>query len=181
MSFIKLSETVAPPTPAAGLVELFVDVASRLSQIDDAGTVTVFAAEPGTGAVVQNSPADPTGTTTSGMMGLASVITPVTTGRIHVTITGTIANATAIADGANVQLRTGTGTPPANAAALTGTVAGGLVKYVAATTAEKAPFTVCAIVTGLTLNTARWIDLGLAAVIGGTATVKDLSVTAFEF
>ena len=51
----------------------------------------------------------------------------------------------------------------------------------ASTTAEKVPFTVCAIVTGLTVGVARWIDVGLAATVGGTATVKDISVTAFEF
>ena len=131
---------------------------------------------------VQASPGDPTGSASlvGLMMGLGVTITPSVTGRIQIIVTGTIANATAIADGANVQLRTGTGAAPANGNALTGTVAGGLVKYVAATVAEKAPFTVSAIVSGLTLNTTVWIDLGLAAVTGGTATVKDLSVSAVE-
>lgn len=182
MSFLKVSTTAPPSTPAAGLVEVFANTSKRLSQIDDTGTITVFGGPVGA-AVTQSSPADPTGTTdlTGKMMGLSVTITPVATGRIMVTISGTIANATAIADGANVQLRTGTGTPPANGDALGGTVAGGLVKYVAATTAQKAPFSVQAIVSGLTLATARWIDLGLAAVTGGTATVKDLSVSAYEF
>ena len=130
----------------------------------------------------QSSPADPTGTTnTTGlMMGLAGAITPQVTGKVLIMISGTIANASGIADGANVQLRYGTGTAPANAAALTGTTIGGLVKYVAATTAEKAPFALQGIISGLTLNTAIWIDVGLAAVTAGTATVKDISITAFE-
>lgn len=183
MSFLKLANTAAPSTPASGLTEVYVNTSKQLAQIDDAGKVTVFAAQPGAGAIAQSSPADPTGTTdaTGKMMGLAVSLTPVSTGRVMIVISGTIANASGIADGANVQLRTGTGTAPANGDALTGTVAGGLVKYVSATTAEKAPFSVNAIVTGLTLATARWIDLGLAAVTGGTATVKDLSVSAFEF
>jgi len=183
MSFLKLAETAPPSTPAAGLVEVFANVSGRLSQIDDAGNVIQFGASAGAGAVVQSSPADPTGTTdaTGKMMGLAASITPASSGRIHVTITGTIKNASAIADGANVQLRTGTGAAPANGDALTGTARGGLVKYVAATTAQKVPFTVCAIVSGLSLSVAVWLDLGLAAVTGGTAEVTDLSVTAFEF
>lgn len=181
MSFLKVSTTAPPPTPAAGLVEVFANTSKRLSQIDDTGAIVVLGPA-ASSAVVQASPADPTGTTdlTGKMMGLAVSIMPVNTGRILVVISGTIANATAIADGANVQLRTGTGSAPANGDALGGTVAGGLVKYVAATTAQKSPFTVSAIISGLTLATARWIDLGLAAVTGGTATVKDLSVSAYE-
>ena len=183
MSFLKVSTTAAPSTPAAGLVEVYANTSKRLSQIDDAGVVSVFAVQPGSGAIVQTSPADPTGTADAvgKMMGLASSITPVSSGRVHLTITGTIKNASGIADGANVQLRTGTGAAPANGDALSGTTAGGLVKYVAPTTACKVPFTVCAIVSGLSLGVARWIDLGLAAVTGGTAEVTDLSVTGFEF
>lgn len=184
MSKLIVSTTATPATPASGLVAVFANSSKRLSQVDDAGVVTEFAAEPGSGAIVQSTPVDPAGTATASpglMMGLAATLTPVTTGRVHITITGTIANATAIADGANVQLRTGTGAAPANADAPAGTVAGGLVKYVAATVAEKAPFTVCAIVTGLALNTPIWIDVSLGAVTGGTATIKDVSVTAFEF
>lgn len=130
----------------------------------------------------QSSPADPTGTADTGgkMMGLAASITPTVTGKIVVTVSGTIFNPTAIADGANVQIRTGTGSAPANGDALTGATAGGLVKYVAATVLQKAPFSLTARISGLTVNVARWIDVGLAAVTGGTATISDLSVTAFE-
>ncbi len=183
MSVLTQSTQATPSTPASGLVKMFVNTSKRLSQVDDAGVVSTFATQPGAGAVLQSSPADPAGTANTGglMMGLAGTITPVTTGRIHVTITGTIKNATAIADGANVQLRTGTGSAPANADALTGTTAGGLVKYVAPTTACKVPFTLCAIVTGLSLNVARWIDVSLAAVTGGTAEITDISMTAYEF
>ncbi len=130
----------------------------------------------------QSSPSDPTGTAdaTGKMMGLAGTITPTFTGRVWVTITGSIFNPTAIADGAKVQIRTGTGTAPANGDALTGTARGSLVRYVAATVAEIAPFTVTAIVNGLTLNVALWIDVGLAAITGGTATISDLTITALE-
>lgn len=182
MSQLVLTNGAAPSTPGSGKTAVFADSSKRLSQKDDAGNVIEFAATTDAPVVAQSSPADPTGTAdlTGKMMGLAGSITPTKTGKIHVTITGTIFNAGGIGDGANVQLRTGTGSAPANGDALTGTTAGGLVKFISSTTAEKVPFTVCAIVSGLALATAVWIDLGLAATTGGTATVTDLSVTAFE-
>ena len=114
------------------------------------------------------------------MMGLAGAITPSSSGKVHITITGTIANATAIADGAKVQIRYGTGSAPANAATLTGTAVGSLQQYIAATTAETAPFSVTAVVTGLTLSTAYWLDVSLAAITGGTAAITGVSITATE-
>ena len=35
-------------------------------------------------------------------------------------------------------------------------------------------------VTGLTLSTAYWLDVSLAAITGGTATVTGVSITAIE-
>ncbi len=132
----------------------------------------------------QSSPTNPTGTlsTTGVMMGLAGSITtaPVTSGKVLIIISGTIFNATAIADGGKVQIRHGTGTAPTNGVALTGTADGGLVQYIAATTAEKTPFSCNAIVTGLSASTAYWIDVGLAAITGGTATITDVSISANE-
>jgi hypothetical protein len=134
------------------------------------------------GASYQATPGDPTGATntTGTMMGLAGAITPVRTGIVLIQISGTIANATAIADGGKVQIRYGTGTVPSNGNTLMGTAVGGQVNYITATTAEKAPFSLNAIVSGLTLGTAIWIDLALAAVTGGTATVKNISISAIE-
>lgn len=143
------------------------------------GIATVFS---GFAALTQSNPANPTGTTdtTGVMMGLAGTITPTITGRILITVTGTMFNPTAIADGAKVQIRTGIGAAPANGDALTGTAVGSLQQYIAATVLEKAPFSVAAIVSGLTLNVARWIDVSLAAITGGTATITDLSLSAVE-
>jgi len=182
VSRVNLSNSAAPSTPGSGVTSVYVNAAKRLSTKDDAGTVIAYASEAPSAAVTQSSPGNPAGTAdlTGKMMGLAGTITPSSTGRVHITITGTIFNSGGVGDGANVQLRTGTGSAPANGDALTGTTAGGLVKYVAPTTACKVPFTVCAIVSGLSLAVARWIDVGLAAVTGGTAEVTDLSVTAFE-
>lgn len=182
MSQLNFTNGAAPSTPGSGKTAIFANASKQLSQKDDAGNVVIFATTTDVPNVAQSSPANPTGTADTGgkMMGIAGAITPAKTGKIHITITGTIFNAGGIGDGANVQLRTGTGSAPANGDALTGTTGGGLVKFISSTTAEKVPFTVCAIVSGLALATAVWIDLGLAATVGGTATVTDLSVTAFE-
>lgn len=126
----------------------------------------------------QAQPSNPTGTTntTQVMMGLAGAITPAVTGTIMIMISG---DATATStDGYKYQLRYGTGSAPANGAALTGTAAGSLVTI--ATVANKTPFSTQAIVTGLTPATAYWFDLALAAVTAGTASVLDISLSAFE-
>lgn len=159
---------------------------SRLSNVSLFG---LTGSQPGANGFVsaakstaQAAPSDPTGTTntTGVMMGLAGSFTPTRSGAALIVISGTIFNATAIGDGAKTQIRYGTGTAPANAAALTGTAVGNLVQYVAATTAEKAPFSVNAIVTGLTRLTTYWIDLSLAAITAGTASLSDISISVVE-
>jgi hypothetical protein len=134
----------------------------------------------------QKTPVDPatTSSTVGVMMGLSASITPVLTGKIMIIISGDIDNDTGD-DGAQVQIRTGTGTPPINGAALTGTTQGGLVKMSVvvsggATVVTRVPFSLNAIVTGLTLNTAVWIDLGLAAITAGNARVRDISISVVE-
>ena len=134
----------------------------------------------------QKTPVDPatTSSTVGVMMGLSASITPVLTGKIMIIISGDIDNDTGD-DGAQVQMRTGTGTPPINGAALTGTTQGGLVKMSVvvsggATNVTRVPFSLNAIVTGLTLNTAVWIDLGLAVIAAGNARVRDISISVVE-
>lgn len=131
-------------------------------------------------AATQATPGNPTGATAGAMMGLAGAITPVNTGRVAITVSGDCFNAGAIADGVTIAIRTGTGTAPVNAAALTGTIRGTTINYVTATTAEKAPFSLSALVTGLTVGTAVWIDLGVANITGGTATVENITIVAVE-
>ena len=135
----------------------------------------------------QATPGNPTGTTnaTGVVMGLGGTITPCFTGTVRFAISGTIANATAIAEGGKVQIYYGTGSASANGttcstAGTTRTAVGGFVQYIAATTAQKAPFSVQAIVSGLTLGTAYWYDACLAAITAGTATIADVSLSANE-
>jgi hypothetical protein len=50
-----------------------------------------------------------------------------------------------------------------------------------AAAAQRLPFSLNAVVTGLTPATAYWIDVGLAAVTGGTAAIKNVSISVVEF
>lgn len=133
------------------------------------------------GSTTQASPTNPTGAgTTAKMQGLAQAMTPVRSGNILIIISGDIANNTSGSGGA-VQLYYGTGTAPLNGATVTGAAAGGLVgvSRVAANNAY-VPFSVNAIVSGLTPFTAYWIDLSMIAITGGTASITNLSVSIVE-
>jgi hypothetical protein len=171
-----------PATPAAGKGKFFFNNSKNAAMVDDTGRALDLVSG---AATSQSSPANPTGTTnTTGlMMGLAGSITPAFSGRIFVSISGSIgSNTTTAGRGAKTQIRFGTGSAPANAAALTGTAVGSLEQWLSfGTTANiKSPFCCTAVITALTLGTAYWLDLGLAAITGDTAVVTDLSISAFE-
>jgi hypothetical protein len=134
-------------------------------------------------AVSGFTPNNPTGTTsaTQVMMGFGGVasITPLISSRAVITVSGDIFNASTIGDGAAFSIRFGTGTPPSNGDAVTGTLCGTTsTKYVASTTAGKGVFSQSCIATGLTPGTPYWIDLGLSNITGGTATVNDVTIIA---
>ena len=129
----------------------------------------------------QATPADPSTTTstTGVMMGLAGSITPAYSGTIMIVISGDIDN-NGNNNGAQVQIRYGTGSAPANAAALTGTTTGSLVKFAENNSSIRAPFHLNSIVTGLTTGTAYWIDVSLASITGGTSRIRDISISVVE-
>jgi hypothetical protein len=163
-----------------------VSAAPSLNQVLMAMSATQATWQTPQSASSQKTPVDPatTSSTVGVMMGLSASITPVLTGKIMIIISGDMDNSSGD-DGAQVQMRTGTGTPPINGAALTGTTQGGLVKMSVvvsggATNVTRVPFSLNAIVTGLTLNTAVWIDLDLAAIGAGNARVRDISISVVE-
>jgi hypothetical protein len=136
-------------------------------------------------ATLQAQPSNPTGTTTTSanvMMGLGGTckITPVYSGRIFVQFMGDVANSVT-GDSAFFTAHYGTGTAPVNAAAATGTVIGAQIGMTEPVGGDIIPFTVGGIVTGLTPSTAYWLDMGLQAFTGGTATLTNLSCNAMEF
>lgn len=133
-------------------------------------------------ALYQASPSAPTGTTntTGVMMGLAGSITPSASGRIEVNIEGTQTNSSS-GHGCKTQIRYGTGSAPANGAALTGTAAGTQMDSVLFPTPNYyTPFSNTGIITGLTPGTTYWLDLSLAANSSGTAAVRNINITAKE-
>jgi len=161
------SNTLASATLTAARTQTFPNVT---------GTVLSTGA-----AATMSTPADPTGTTnTTGlMMGLAGAITPLMSTRVCVTISGQMANNT-INDGAGVKLRWGTGSAPANAAALSGTVVGAEQTMVSLVAAQKSGFSITAIISGLTVGTAIWLDAGLKAITAGTATITGVTIASVE-
>ncbi len=147
---------------------------------------TAFVAQQDNKATAQSSPADPATTTsaTGVMMGLAGSITPTRSGKVLVTISGDMDN-NGSGNSVTAQIRTGTGAAPANGAALTGTTQGRNVQATNPTITLsnpvcRFPFSLQAVVTGLTVNTAVWLDLGVSAQGGGTARVRNISISAVE-
>lgn len=122
---------------------------------------------------VIGSPLNPTGvtSTTPKMMGLGTVVhlAPTFSGRFRITVTGFV---TAASAESFVQIYYGTGTAPVNGAAATGTAVGNqaVLLVPAAAGSFITPFTIIEQVTGLTLSTSYWFDLGV------NCTVNSMSV-----
>lgn len=177
-------------TLPAGTTDLSGSGPGFLAQTATGGALTV--ALP---AYADQSPSNPTGTSssTAKMQGLGAdtagsgahpcTITPSVTGRVRFTISGT-ANYHVQGQTMTIHGREGTGTAPANAVAVTGSVFGNSngLGYIAGQVYEIVPFEVTGIVTGLSLGTAVWFDLDTnAGDNSSTATVFNPHCTATEF
>jgi hypothetical protein len=110
-------------------------------------------------------------------MGSTFTITPTATGRVLFHIQGQVVQSTAGAY-SNIQLRYGTGTAPANAAAPTGT-AGTNLYTIAVGSIVASGFHISAVATGLTKGTAYWFDL-VASASSGTTTLQNVNANAVE-
>jgi len=110
------------------------------------------------------TPANATGTTSTTfvMMGYGSTVsvTPASTGRLLI-IACASTNANANPGFAYTQIQYGTGAAPSNGAAVTGTSAGPIIIFSGNNAGQR--FTSCstAVVSGLQIGTAYWIDLAL--------------------
>lgn len=128
-----------------------------------------------------------TASTSGVMMGLGlaaspAVITPVTTGKVFVTVTGYMFNNTA-GGTVSASLMYGTGTAPANGVAPVGTPIGSITNRIGAGWGANmgTPFSLTGMIGGLALGTPVWLDLVVAAVAGGgNAQVANVTVAAFE-
>ena len=127
-------------------------------------------------------PANPAGTTslTGVMMGLNQVFTPTKTGRVKVTIQF-MQNQNTTADGATAQIAQGTGAAPTNGQAPAGSLKGQPSTMTFLTGVLSVPNSIEALITGLALNTAIWIDVNLKAVTGGTASITGVNVIIEEY
>jgi len=168
-----------------GTLQLSSYVAGTL-QTDASGNVTAGAGV--LPAFSDSGTANPTGTVSTSfvMMGLgsAAAITPKTTGRILVVATGGVFSSTASASGqgAFLMLKRGTGTAPVNGAATTGTQISNTEQYIFSGTNFVNAFATHAIVTGLTVNVAVWLDIALASLSGSfNASVDNVKIAAIEF
>lgn len=131
-----------------------------------------------TNATLQGAPGAPGGVASNLMLGLGSTchLTPVYSTRMLVTFTGNISNGGA-GIFTNMALRFGTGSAPANGAAVSGTIVSGPLSV--ASSVNLTPFNLTAIITGLTASTAYWLDLS-ASPSGGTSSMGGVNCTAVE-
>ena len=167
-----------------------VNGASGLLQLNGSGVVPQanLTTPAGTASTVASSTA-PASTTVFAMQGLAGTITPATSGRVKITISGTIIAPTGITvnNGIAYQISTGTGTAPINAATLTGTQVGPVQTYTSAVAPTAAadvhvPFSISYLVSGLTVGTPVWIDLAAKSVTTVSAmALSAVSIVAVEF
>lgn len=173
--------TAAVTSTAAG------SVGQVLTSQGAAADPTFTAAAGGSsGTTGQNPTASPSGTGSMAGMGAAFAFTPTRNGRVLVTVHGhvTIPAAAAAGAGLLMNLFYGTGTAPANGAAVTGTQATPALRAITGvpvTGLDQRPFVLIAMLTGLTVGTPYWVDMlttqGLAA---GGVTVNNVTFNYAE-
>lgn len=147
-------------------------LSDNFSRVNNLGSVILtiaqgahVQAQSGSGLTAPNS----TGAFTMG--GSDTTITPTKSGIVQVTISGTVVDAsdTTVGHGIAYQISYGTGTPPIANAALTGTQVGVVQTYTAAVAPTAAAdvaigFSISAVITGLAVGTAVWLDLAQKAI-----------------
>jgi hypothetical protein len=134
-----------------------------------------------TNATFSATPANPTGTTGTAMMGLGTSckLTPTYSGRVLVNFYQTASHSAANGS-VQVQLYYGTGTAPANAAVATGTAYGSLPGFQAYTAGAFSELILTGIITGLTPGTAYWFDEKVQTG-GGTGSLTQVTCNGMEF
>ena len=176
------------PLPVLPDLSRVVDGLQQVTKAINNLAVTTAAAA-GIPAATQSQPANPTAPASTAafkMQGLAGAITPGKTGSVLIVISGDIISSVTTAGvGIKYQLSYGTGAAPANAGALAGTQVGTIREYTNPATVVAAdvfiPFTISAVVTGLSLGTPYWVDLAAEAVTtANDVGFANISVSAIE-
>lgn len=135
-------------------------------------------------ATLDFSTANPTGTasTTGVMMGLGTscTITPVYSGRVHVTFDADMSTGSSNSTTTHAQIKFGTGTPPSNGASPVGSnVSSQADAWISATSSQFA-FSRSANLTGLTPGVAIWIDADFWG-NAGTNSLTNIHCSAMEY
>lgn len=176
-----------------GLAVIAVPTSGTLRYSDTGGWVLgVASAAVLAGASYQAQPANPTAPASTAaykMQGLSGTITPKKSGTVDFSICGTIIApaGTTVDNGIAYQLYYGTGGAPANAAATTGTAFGVIQTFTLSASATAfgdvhCPFSITAVVSGLTVGTAYWFDLAAESVTTASDMgFQNISMTATEF
>lgn len=139
-----------------------------------------------TNTTLQASPSNPASTTsaTGVMMGLGATchLTPTYSTRIHANLRFNIASGTAAAVGTAL-FKFGTGTAPANAAAITGTSVGTSKQTVgiSGVSTAFAEMTIGGNITGLSAGTAYWFDAAVTSPSSATIALTSVDCDAFEY
>ena len=141
-------------------------------------------------AVTQKSVASlnsPGTTSVFKMQGLAGTITPTKTGRVLITISGTIDTWSAhTGAGIGYAIKYGTGTAPSNGDATTGTSLGLYQRFVlpiipTSSSDVYTPFSISALATGLAVGTPYWIDLEATEYVDtGSTELYQITLVAVE-
>lgn len=135
-----------------------------------------------TNATLNAAPSNPTGTSsgTPVMMGLGGTctLTPSYNTRVRISWCGLYSSSGVFNTG--LRFYYGTGTAPTNGSATSGTQVGPTWAASCPATGQTIPFTMSAIITGLTPSTAYWFDIAANAG-GGTSTLSAINFEAMEF
>ncbi|MCR4307510.1 MAG: hypothetical protein NUV80_03045 [Candidatus Berkelbacteria bacterium] len=117
------------------------------------------------------SAVNPTGTSsaTGVMQGVGTTITPLVSGNLLVTFSGSLQTAASTTIGV-MQIKYGTGTPPSNGDAPTGTSIGGYQEQTNTNASAITPFSMTAIATGLNKGVSYWFDIHLLSGTGAGVT-----------
>ena len=167
-------------TNVMGLQANVTDLQTDVQDIDD--EIVVIKARQM--AAMSQTSDDPPNTSSSTFVtaGLNIVFTPSGSTRGLFTAEGSLGNGSNNAT-SQLQMIYGAGTPPNAGTDITqtnGTLVGAPVAITTTKAGESRPFSVTAVITGLTPQSAYWIGAAFCAVSGGTAQLSEVTITAFE-
>lgn len=120
-----------------------------------------------------------TASAASVMAGLAVAFTPKASSKLLVVVNFTLSSNTN-GDGGSANLRAGIGAAPGAGSAAVGTQWGGNAYVPNVTSNQRIGAGLNAVITGLTIGQAIWLDLALQQIGGGTVTLQDVMISMVE-